>query len=76
MSLHILIDMNLSPDWASLLRASGFSTTHWSTVGSPGALTESPTSIRSHSPSLRRVPWRDFRGAGWDSGRAFTLEGQ
>ncbi|MBX3436225.1 MAG: DUF5615 family PIN-like protein [Planctomycetaceae bacterium] len=37
MSLHILIDMNLSPDWTSLLRASGFSATHWSTVVRPGA---------------------------------------
>ena len=33
MSIKILIDMNLSPDWAPLLHTAGWSATHWSTVG-------------------------------------------
>ena len=37
MSIKILIDMNLSPDWGSLLQDAGWSATHWSTVGDPKA---------------------------------------
>lgn len=37
MSLHILIDMNLSPDWVPLLNLAGWTATHWSTVGDPTA---------------------------------------
>jgi len=33
MSIKILIDMNLSPDWAPVLQNAGWSATHWSTVG-------------------------------------------
>ena len=33
MSISILIDMNLSPDWVPLLQNAGWSTTHWSIVG-------------------------------------------
>ncbi len=29
MSLKVLIDMNLSPDWTSLLRGAGLSAVHW-----------------------------------------------
>lgn len=29
----ILIDMNLSPEWASLLKAEGFQAFHWSELG-------------------------------------------
>lgn len=37
MSIKILIDMNLSPDWVPLLENAGWSTTHWSTAGDPRA---------------------------------------
>jgi predicted nuclease of predicted toxin-antitoxin system len=37
MSMKILIDMNLSPDWGPLLEDAGWSATHWSTVGDPKA---------------------------------------
>lgn len=33
MSIRILIDMNLSPDWVPLLQHAGWSATHWSIVG-------------------------------------------
>jgi predicted nuclease of predicted toxin-antitoxin system len=33
MSVKILIDMNLSPDWVPVLAGHGWSTVHWSTVG-------------------------------------------
>ena len=35
MSLSILIDMNLSPDWVDELAAHGWSAVHWSTLGDP-----------------------------------------
>jgi predicted nuclease of predicted toxin-antitoxin system len=33
MSVKILIDMNLSPDWVTYLHQHGWSAVHWSTVG-------------------------------------------
>ena len=38
MSVKILIDMNLSPDWVALLQQNGWSAVHWSTVGDPRAM--------------------------------------
>jgi predicted nuclease of predicted toxin-antitoxin system len=37
-SLAILVDMNLSPDWVPFLQSHGHTTVHWSAVGNPGAL--------------------------------------
>lgn len=37
MSIKILIDMNLSPDWSPLLENAGWAAVHWSTVGDPRA---------------------------------------
>ena len=37
MSVQILVDMNLSPDWVPLLQRHGWVTVHWSTVGDPRA---------------------------------------
>jgi len=37
MSLKILIDMNLSPNWVPLLQNAHWAATHWSTVGDPKA---------------------------------------
>lgn len=37
MSIKILIDMNLSPDWVPLLQNAGWSAAHWSTLGDPRA---------------------------------------
>lgn len=37
MTLRILIDMNLSPEWVSVLKRHGFPAVHWSTVGDPRA---------------------------------------
>lgn len=35
--MKILIDMNLSPDWAAVLQAEGIEAVHWSSVGKPDA---------------------------------------
>lgn len=37
MSIRILIDMNLSPEWVSELARHGYDAVHWSTVGNPRA---------------------------------------
>ena len=37
MSIQILIDMNLSPDWVDVLSAHGWPSVHWSAVGDPRA---------------------------------------
>ena len=37
MSIKLLIDMNLSPDWVPVLKTHGWSAVHWSTVGNPRA---------------------------------------
>jgi predicted nuclease of predicted toxin-antitoxin system len=38
MSLNILVDMNLSPDWVPVLTQAGWPAVHWSTVGDPRAV--------------------------------------
>ena len=35
--MNLLIDMNLSPDWARLLETHGWTAQHWSAVGDPRA---------------------------------------
>ena len=37
MSVRLLIDMNLSPDWVPYLSGHGWEAVHWSTVGDPRA---------------------------------------
>ena len=37
MSIKRLVDMNLSPDWVSVLKSHGRSAVHWSMVGNPRA---------------------------------------
>ena len=37
MTLHLLVDMNLSPSWVGVLNNAGFEATHWSLVGAPNA---------------------------------------
>lgn len=37
MSIRIVIDMNLSPDWVSELSRHGWPAVHWSTIGNPRA---------------------------------------
>jgi predicted nuclease of predicted toxin-antitoxin system len=37
MSIRILVDMNLTPDWIPLLQGHGWSAVHWSSVGDPRA---------------------------------------
>lgn len=37
MSLKLLIDMNLSPDWVAALSKQGWQAIHWSSVGDPRA---------------------------------------
>ena len=37
MSLKLVIDMNLSPEWASELTNRGWPAVHWSVVGDPAA---------------------------------------
>ena len=35
--MKILIDMNLSPEWVSVLEAAGHTAVHWSHIGEPSA---------------------------------------
>jgi predicted nuclease of predicted toxin-antitoxin system len=35
--MKILIDMNLSPTWVSVLERAGHTAVHWSTIGAPNA---------------------------------------
>jgi predicted nuclease of predicted toxin-antitoxin system len=37
MSVQIVVDMNLSPDWVPLLQRHGWVAVHWSTIGDPRA---------------------------------------
>jgi predicted nuclease of predicted toxin-antitoxin system len=37
MSVQILIDMNLSPDWVDELTKHGWVSVHWSMIGDPRA---------------------------------------
>jgi predicted nuclease of predicted toxin-antitoxin system len=37
MSLRLLIDMNLSPEWVAALAQHGYESVHWSTIGDMGA---------------------------------------
>ena len=37
MSVQIVIDMNLSPDWIDELTSQGWLSVHWSTIGDPKA---------------------------------------
>ena len=35
--MKLLIDMNLSPKWVSVLKEAGWETVHWSEIGNPDA---------------------------------------
>lgn len=35
--MKLLLDMNLSPEWARFLEQEGFEAVHWASVGSPTA---------------------------------------
>jgi predicted nuclease of predicted toxin-antitoxin system len=35
--MKILVDMNLSPEWVSVLNGQGWKAIHWSRIGNPGA---------------------------------------
>lgn len=37
MTLRLVIDVNLSPDWLPVLTEAGFETVHWTQVGDPSA---------------------------------------
>src|ERR1700675_4165013 len=37
MSIKLLIDMNLSPDWVATLARHGWAAVHWSAIGDPRA---------------------------------------
>jgi predicted nuclease of predicted toxin-antitoxin system len=37
MSVKLLIDMNLTPDWVPVLQKHGWTSIHWSTIGDPRA---------------------------------------
>jgi predicted nuclease of predicted toxin-antitoxin system len=39
-SLKLLIDMNLSPEWVTVFEQQGWPATHWSAVGDPRATDE------------------------------------
>jgi len=40
MSLQLLVDNNLSPDWVEWLQGQGWNAVHWTTVGDPRATDE------------------------------------
>jgi predicted nuclease of predicted toxin-antitoxin system len=50
--MKLLVDMNLSPKWSSILRAEGWDTVHWSDVGDAKA---PDTEIMRWAASERRV---------------------
>ncbi len=37
MTLRLVIDVNLSPDWVPVLKEAGFDAVHWKQVGDPSA---------------------------------------
>ncbi|UHD17820.1 DUF5615 family PIN-like protein [Thiocapsa bogorovii] len=37
MTLRLVIDVNLSPEWVPVLTEAGFETVHWTQVGDPSA---------------------------------------
>jgi len=37
MTLRLVIDVNLSPDWVPVLKEAGFDAVHWTQVGDPSA---------------------------------------
>ncbi|MDZ4842069.1 MAG: DUF5615 family PIN-like protein [Hyphomicrobium aestuarii] len=37
MTIRVVVDMNLSPDWARVLSEAGFEAVHWRNVGHPNA---------------------------------------
>lgn len=37
MTLRLIVDVNLSPDWVPVLKAAGFEALHWAEVGDPSA---------------------------------------
>jgi predicted nuclease of predicted toxin-antitoxin system len=37
MSISIVIDMNLSPDWVPVLQGCGWAAVHWTAIGDPRA---------------------------------------
>ena len=37
MTLKIVIDVNLSPDWVEALARAGYASLHWTSIGSPSA---------------------------------------
>ena len=45
MSVKILVDMNLSPEWVSVLTVHGCEAMHWSTIGNP------------HAPDIEIMDW-------------------
>jgi predicted nuclease of predicted toxin-antitoxin system len=43
--MKLLVDMNLAPAWAPFLRANGFESIHWSSLGTPDAADVAPDVI-------------------------------
>ncbi|MEA1053219.1 DUF5615 family PIN-like protein [Lamprobacter modestohalophilus] len=37
MTLRLVIDVNLSPDWVPVLTKAGFGAVHWTQIGDPSA---------------------------------------
>ena len=62
MSVKILIDMNLSPDWVLVLKRHGWSAVHWSTIGDPRDLDFGTMLALSHAtgPSVLQVRVQDI----------------
>ena len=46
--MKLLIDMNLSPRWTTLLRKAGYEAEHWSSVGAHDASDADIMTIRAH----------------------------
>lgn len=50
MTVRIVVDMNLSPEWVPVLAASGCEAVHWSAIGS------------AHAPDTEIMDWARTRG--------------
>ena len=48
MTVKLLVDMNLSPDWVGVLESQGWSAVHWSSIGDPRARDQATMNWAAH----------------------------
>ena len=57
MSIKLVIDMNLSPDWVPVLSGHGWQAIHWSAVGDPRASDRTIMNLLPNERPCWRVTW-------------------